>query len=158
MGLQVGILTLSDSRTRAEDKSGDALEGEVRSLGAILAARKIISDDQAGIESCLKQWSDDKKLDLILTTGGTGPSPRDFTPEATRQVTDRELPGFSEQIRLEGLKQVRSALLTRGITAFRGATLIVNLPGSTRGALHSLQVIVDLIPHALRMAHSGGHE
>ncbi|MBF0453722.1 MAG: hypothetical protein HQL72_02765 [Magnetococcales bacterium] len=156
-GLQVGILTLSDSRDRASDKSGDALEGEVRSLGGTLAVREIIADEQKTIEARLIQWSDEKRVDLILTTGGTGPGPRDVTPEATRAVCERELPGFSEQIRSEGLKQVRSALLTRGVAAFRGLTLVVNLPGSTRGALHSLQAVSDLIPHALRMAHGGGH-
>jgi molybdopterin synthase catalytic subunit len=156
-GLQVGILTLSDSRNLATDKSGDALEGEVRSLGGTLAAREIIPDEQKTIEALLIKWSDEKKLDLILTSGGTGPGPRDVTPEATRAVCDRELPGFSEQIRTEGLKQVRSALLTRGLSAFRNNTLVVNLPGSTRGALHSLQAVTDLIPHALRMARGGGH-
>ena len=156
-GLQVGILTLSDSRNMARDKSGDALEGEIRSLGATLAVREIIPDEQKTIEDMLTLWSDEKKVDLILTTGGTGPGPRDVTPEATRAVCERELPGFSEHIRSEGLKQVRNALMTRGVSAFRGTTLIVNLPGSTRGALHSLQAVSDLIPHALRMVRGGGH-
>ncbi len=105
----------------------------------------------------LIDWSDNKNLHVILTTGGTGPGPRDVTPEATRAVCDMELPGFSEHIRIEGLKQVRSSLLTRGVSAFRGQSLIVNLPGSTRGALHSLQAVSDLIPHALRMKKGGGH-
>ncbi|MBF0445118.1 MAG: MogA/MoaB family molybdenum cofactor biosynthesis protein [Magnetococcales bacterium] len=141
----------------ARDKSGDALEGEIRSLGATLAAREIIPDDKSAISEILISWSDTKNLNVILTTGGTGPGPRDVTPEATRAVCDIELPGFSEHIRAEGLKQVRSALLTRGVSAFRGQTLIVNLPGSTRGALHSLQSVADLIPHALRMTRGGGH-
>ncbi len=155
--MKVGILTLSDSRNRNTDKSGDALAGEVRDLGGIVAERAILADEQKPIESLLCYWSDKRQLDLILTTGGTGPGPRDITPEATRAVTDRELPGFSEQIRQEGLKQVRTALLTRGVSAFRNSTLIINLPGSTRGALHSLQAIKELIPHALRMARGGGH-
>ena len=157
-GLKVGILTLSDSRSLKSDKSGDALEGEMRSLGGTLLAREIIPDEQETIEKILIRWSDEKKMDLILTTGGTGPGPRDVTPEATKNVSHRELPGFAEHIRTQGLQQVRSALLTRGISAFRGTTLIVNLPGSTRGALHSLQAVADMIPHALRMAHGGGHD
>ncbi len=156
-GLKVGILTMSDSRDMASDKSGDALEGELRSLGGIMAARKIIADEQKAIEDILIGWSDEQKLDLILTTGGTGPGPRDVTPEATRAVANRELPGFAEHIRAEGLKQVKSALFTRGVSAFRGTTLIINLPGSTRGALHSLQAVADLVPHALRMVRGGGH-
>ncbi|MBF0369538.1 MAG: MogA/MoaB family molybdenum cofactor biosynthesis protein [Magnetococcales bacterium] len=155
--MRVGILTLSDSRNRQSDKSGDALEGMVLGLGAMVAAREILPDEQIRIQECLLEWSDTSHLNLILTTGGTGPGPRDVTPEATRQVCDRELPGFSEFIRAEGLKQVRSALLTRGVAAFRGQTLVVNLPGSTRGAVHSLEAVSDLIPHALRMARGGGH-
>ncbi|MBF0380857.1 MAG: molybdenum cofactor biosynthesis protein MoaE [Magnetococcales bacterium] len=156
-GLQVGILTMSDSRSLANDKSGDALEGEIRSLGATLTARDIIADDKDAISQLLIDWCDNKNLNVILTTGGTGPGPRDVTPEATRAVCDIELPGFSEHIRTEGLKQVRSALLTRGVSAFRGETIVVNLPGSTRGALHSLKSIADLVPHALRMSKGGGH-
>lgn len=156
-GLHVGILTLSDSRDRASDRSGDALEGLVLGFGAHVTVREIIPDESQRLQDRLVHWSDEKKLDVVLTTGGTGPGPRDVTPEATRFVCNRELPGFAELIRSEGLKQTRNAIFTRGITAFRGSTLVINLPGSTRGAVHSLGVIADRVPHALRMAHGGGH-
>ena len=156
-GLHIGILTLSDSRNRSNDRSGDALEGLVLGFGAHVLAREIIPDEQQSLQDLLVQWSDEKKLDVILTTGGTGPGPRDITPEATRSVCNRELPGFAELIRTEGLKQTRNAVFTRGVAAFRGSTLVINLPGSTRGATHSLSAIADLVPHALRMAQGGGH-
>ena len=156
-GLQVGILTLSDSRDLASDRSGDALEGMVLGFGAHLAKRDIIADDQQRIEEILRHWADDNHLDLILTTGGTGPGPRDVTPEATLNVCHRVMPGFAELIRSEGLKQTRNAIFTRGVAAFRGSTLVINLPGSTRGAVHSLDVVADRVPHALRMVRGGGH-
>lgn len=156
-GLSVGILTLSDTRDLSSDKSGDSLEKAVRSYGARTVVRRLIRDERDEIVRLLVSWSDNEKMDVILTTGGTGPGPRDVTPEATREVTQREMPGFAETIRREGLHQVRSALLTRGIAAFRGKTLILNLPGSTRGASFSLSVVADLVPHALSMAKGGGH-
>ncbi|ABK44004.1 molybdopterin synthase subunit MoaE [Magnetococcus marinus MC-1] len=156
-GLRVGIVTLSDSRTLATDKSGDALEGAVLSYGGRVVQRTLLADDQAVLAACLCTWADEQGVDVILTTGGTGPSPRDITPEATRQVCNRELPGFAELIRAAGMQQTRNAVFTRGVTALRGQTLVVNLPGSTRGALHSLQAVADLIPHALRMAAGAGH-
>ncbi|MEO5349562.1 MAG: molybdenum cofactor biosynthesis protein MoaE [Magnetococcus sp. YQC-3] len=156
-GLQVGILTLSDSRNHATDQSGAALEKRVLELGGTVALRTLLPDDRQQIQDLLQQWADWDKLDLILTTGGTGPGPRDVTPEATRAVCDRELPGFSERMRTEGMQQTRNALFTRGVTAFRGTTLVINLPGSTRGSVHSLESIADLVPHALRMARGGGH-
>lgn len=156
-GLQVGVLTLSDSRNQTTDKSGDALIGLVLGWGGKVLAREIVPDDQQTIQDTLIQWADEKKLDLIITNGGTGPGPRDVTPEATRHVCNRELPGFAELIRSEGLKQTRNALFTRGVAAVRGVTLVVNVPGSTRGAVHSLSAVADLIPHALRMVRGGGH-
>ncbi|MEO5340528.1 MAG: molybdenum cofactor biosynthesis protein MoaE [Magnetococcus sp. MYC-9] len=156
-GLRVGILTLSDSRNLTTDQSGAMLEGLVLGYGATVAHRAILPDDQPSIQACLVRWADDDKLDLVLTTGGTGPAPRDVTPEATRAVCGQELPGLAEWMRAAGVAQTRTALLSRGITAVRGATLVVNLPGSTRGARHSLEVVADLLPHALRMVHGGGH-
>ncbi|MBF0461101.1 MAG: MogA/MoaB family molybdenum cofactor biosynthesis protein [Magnetococcales bacterium] len=156
-GLQIGLLTLSDSRNQATDQSGAALEALALEWGATVMLRAIMPDDQPGIQDCLVDWADDKRLDLIVTTGGTGPGPRDVTPEATRAVCQRELPGFAEQIRAAGLAQTRNALLTRGVAAFRGQTFVINLPGSTRGAVCSLEAIADLVPHAVRMARGGGH-
>ncbi|MBF0423467.1 MAG: molybdenum cofactor biosynthesis protein MoaE [Magnetococcales bacterium] len=156
-GLAVGILTLSDSRDSTSDQSGAALAAMVTDYGAKKCLRHLLRDDVEAIARLLTQWSDEEKLDVIVTTGGTGPGPRDVTPEATRMVTNRELPGLAETIRREGLKQVRSALLSRGIAAFRGHTLMINLPGSRRGATYSLEVIADLVPHALSMAKGEGH-
>ncbi|MBF0271477.1 MAG: MogA/MoaB family molybdenum cofactor biosynthesis protein [Magnetococcales bacterium] len=156
-GLRVGIVTLSDSRDLASDGSGDALEQWVLAHGGVVVARVLLPDEQARIREVLTAWSDDRAMEVILTTGGTGPGPRDVTPEATRAVCDRELPGFAELIRAAGLQQTRSAALTRGVSAFRGQTLVINLPGSTRGAVHSLGAVADLVPHALRMARGGGH-
>nr|CRH06271.1 Bifunctional molybdenum cofactor biosynthesis protein MoaE/MogA [Candidatus Magnetococcus massalia] len=156
-GLRVAILTLSDSRDLSRDKSGDALEGQVMGYGARVASRELLPDDAVAIAKQIKRWAEGGSVDLILTTGGTGPSPRDVTPEATRQVCDRELPGFGELIRSAGLEQTRTAVFTRGVSAFCGPVLVVNLPGSTRGAVHSLEAVADLVPHALRMAVGGGH-
>ncbi|MBF0213186.1 MAG: molybdenum cofactor biosynthesis protein MoaE [Magnetococcales bacterium] len=156
-GLRVGILTLSDSRDRSTDQSGDALEKMVLEYEADVVARSLLTDDQARIEALLIDWSDRETLDVILTTGGTGPGPRDVTPEATRAVCTREMPGLAERIRAAGMEQLRSAILTRGVSALRGKTMVINLPGSTRGATHSLSAVADLVPHVVRMAHGKGH-
>lgn len=155
--LRVGILTLSDSRGRESDTSGDALEQEIKILGAERAARELLPDEQLKIEELLRKWADKLCLDVILTTGGTGPGPRDITPEATRAITQRELPGIAELMRRSGLIATRNAALARGIAALRGSTLIINLPGSKNGALQNLQSIADLVPHILRMARGEGH-
>lgn len=155
--LRAGILTLSDSRGRKSDTSGDILEQQIQINGAELVIRELLPDDNAQIQALLIKWADELYLDLILTTGGTGPGPRDITPEATRAITGRELPGIAELMRLAGLSQTRTAALSRGIAALRGTTLIINLPGSPNGALQNLQSVADLIPHILRMAHGAGH-
>ena len=156
-GLRVGILTLSDTRRRESDASGDILEKQIRDNGAEIAIRELLPDDSAQIQELLTKWSDELRLDLILTTGGTGPGPRDITPEATRAITGRELPGIGELMRRAGLSQTRNAALSRGIAALRGTTLIINLPGSPNGALQNLQSVADLIPHILHMARGAGH-
>ncbi|MBF0190561.1 MAG: MogA/MoaB family molybdenum cofactor biosynthesis protein [Magnetococcales bacterium] len=155
--MRVGILTLSDSRDLAADASGAALEQAVRAFGGEVVVREVLPDAETRIREALIAWSEGGGLAVILTTGGTGPGPRDVTPEATRAVCDRELPGFSELIRAAGLRQTRLAALTRGVSAFRGQTLVINLPGSTRGALCSLEAVADLVPHAVRMARGEGH-
>ncbi|MBF0124071.1 MAG: molybdenum cofactor biosynthesis protein MoaE [Magnetococcales bacterium] len=156
-GLRVAVVTLSDSRTIDNDQSGDALVQQLEARGATVAYRHLLPDDRAMIGQLLIELADQRRLDVVLTSGGTGPGPRDVTPEATRDVCDRELPGLAELIRQQGLQQVRSAVLTRGIVALRHQTVVVNLPGSTRGASHSFHAIADLIPHILRMARGGGH-
>ena len=153
-GMRVGILVLSDRSWRGEraDASGPAIrEYVLSSLGAEIAAETILPDDQAEIRRVLTAWSDEKQLDLILTTGGTGFAKRDVTPEATRAVIDREAPGLAEAMRAESLKVTRHAMLSRAVCGIRGRTLIVNLPGSPTAVVESLAVIAPVLPHAVAL-------
>jgi molybdenum cofactor synthesis domain-containing protein len=109
----------------------------------------VVSDDAALIAAKLSDWTDAGEVELILTTGGTGIAKRDVTPEATRAVLERELPGFGEVMRSEGRKITRFAALSRATAGTRGRTLIVNVPGSPKGAVESFEAVADLIPHAL---------
>ncbi|MBE9503495.1 MAG: MogA/MoaB family molybdenum cofactor biosynthesis protein [Proteobacteria bacterium] len=154
--LNVGILTLSDSRTESEDQSGKALKELLEERGYAVSRYAVIPDDTNKITDTLISWADEK-LDLILTTGGTGPGPRDVTPEATAAVIDKTLPGFSELIRFEGGKKTDRAYLTRGLSGIRGQTVIINLPGSVKGATESLEAVVNLIPHTITMMEGEGH-
>jgi molybdopterin adenylyltransferase len=153
--IRVAILTISDSAvagTRA-DLSGPALEQRARELGWTVVDQRLIADEVMDIAKALVELADGGTVDVILTTGGTGLALRDVTPEATRAVAHREAPGFGELMRAEGLKVTRMAPLSRGGAATRGSTLIVNLPGSPRGALDSLNVIAYLIPHSVDLLH-----
>ncbi len=153
--IRVAILTISDSAvagTRA-DLSGPALEQRARELGWTVVDQRLIADEVMDIAKVLVELADGGTIDVILTTGGTGLALRDVTPEATRAVAHREAPGFGELMRAEGLKVTRMAPLSRGGAATRGSTLIVNLPGSPRGALDSLNVIAYLIPHSVDLLH-----
>ena len=150
----VGILTVSDSAvagTRA-DASGPALAARVKELGWAVAATAVVPDEPEDIAAKLREWSDAGHA-LVLTTGGTGLSKRDITPEATRTVLEREIPGVAEWIRIRGMEQTKLAVLSRGLAGQRKQSLIVNLPGSPRGALFSLQVIEHLIPHIIDLLH-----
>jgi molybdopterin adenylyltransferase len=147
--ITVAILTISDSAaggTRA-DTSGPALEERCRELGWQVAAAKTIADNQGGIAGCLRAWADEAAADVLLTTGGTGVSPRDVTPEATREILEREIPGLAELLRTRGLEQTKFSVLSRALAGTRKRSLIVNLPGAPRGAIFSLQAIEHLIPH-----------
>lgn len=149
--IRVAILTISDSaasRVRA-DASGPALEQRCRELGWEVTERQTVADDQDAIANQLLTWTDTGAASLILTTGGTGISARDVTPEATRHVLERELPGLAELMRAKGLDQTRFSALSRAVAGTRRGTLIVNLPGSPRGALYSFNAIQDLVPHCV---------
>lgn len=152
---RVAILTISDSAvagTRA-DASGPELREHCHELGWPVTARSVLADDLHAIAQTMADWADSNAADLILTTGGTGVAPRDVTPEATRLVIDREIPGISELIRIKGLEQTPLSVLSRAIVGSRKTTLIVNLPGSPAGAAFSLKAIVHLIPHIVKLLH-----
>lgn len=153
MTLRVGILTISDrsSRGEREDASGPALAALTQAEGWSLIKQAILPDDESAIRDLLINWADSSELDIILTTGGTGFAPRDVTPEATRAVIEREAPGLAEAMRLASLKITPHAMLSRIITGIRKRTLIINLPGSPKGAVENLQVIIPVLPHAIQL-------
>lgn len=153
MMVRVGILTLSDRAAAAQraDASGPALAREVQTQGWEVLRQAVLPDDTAQIRTTLEEWADSGQLDLILTTGGTGLAKTDVTPEATRAVIQREVPGLAEVMRAEGLTKNRNAVLSRAIAGTRGRCLIINLPGSPRGAIESLQSVLSVLGHAVEL-------
>ncbi len=155
MTIRAAIITVSDSAVAGtrEDLSGPALAAKAAELGWTVAATRLLPDERDQIAQLLRELADSGTVDVILTTGGTGLAPRDVTPEATRSIADREAPGFGELMRAEGLKHTHFAALSRGGALLRGSVLILNLPGSPKGALESLVAVVDLVPHAADLLH-----
>jgi molybdopterin adenylyltransferase len=153
--MRFGILTLSDRSSRGErlDASGPALAALIREKGWILSRQSLLPDEESAIREILASWADSSEMDVILTTGGTGFSRRDVTPEATRAVIEREAPGLAEAMRAASLQITPHAMLSRIVTGIRGKTLIVNLPGSPKGAVENLQVIIPVLPHAIQLLH-----
>jgi len=151
--IRVAILTISDSAFagKREDLSGPALQQKCADFGWIVSSCLVVPDDPGQIAAALTNWADNAIADLILTTGGTGISARDHTPEATRRILDRELPGIAELMRLKGLDQTPFSVLSRGLAGTRKRALIINLPGSPNGAVYSLGLVQPLVPHALRL-------
>jgi molybdopterin adenylyltransferase len=145
------ILVLSDAAARGErrDESGPAVREMLEAHGWQVAACEVLPDEIDQIRARLVAWTDTGDCDAVITTGGTGLGPRDVTPEATRAVIEKEVPGLAELMRAEGVKKTRRAALARGIVGIRKGKLIVNLPGSVRGARESLESILDLLPHAI---------
>jgi molybdopterin adenylyltransferase len=152
--LRARVLVLSDatSQGRRVYLSGPAVREFLESRGWKVIASDLLPDEAEKIRQRLVQWTDAEDCDAIFTTGGTGLAPRDVTPEATRAVVEKEVPGLAELMRAEGLKSTRQAALSRGVVGVRKGKLIVNLPGSVRGARESLASILDLLPHAVDIA------
>ena len=152
-----GVLTLSDKGSRGDrqDTSGPGVKAMLEEAGFTVRCYEILPDRQAAISDRLRDWADTEGLDLIVTTGGTGVSPSDVTPEATRAVIDREVPGIAELMRQESLRITKRAALQRGVAGIRNQCLIINLPGSAKAARENLQAVLDLLPHALDKIKGG---
>ena len=146
-----GILTISDKGSRGErqDKSGETIREIISRVGTRFLNYDIIPDEKEAIVEKLVRWADEDKLDVLFTTGGTGLTPRDVTPEATLSVVDRIVPGFAEAMRAESLKKTPMAMLSRAVVGTRGKCLIINLPGSPRAVRECLEVILPALPHAV---------
>ena len=153
MNIRFGILTLSDrsSRGEREDASRPALARLIETEGWSVAKQDLLPDDEFAIRERLISWADSGEIDVILTTGGTVFAPRDVTPEATRAIIDREAPGLAEAMRAASLKVTPHAMLSRIVTGIRKRTLILNLPGSPKGAVENLQVVIAALPHAVQL-------
>ena len=154
MPLRAKILVISDSVSAGQrvDRSGPAVREVLEAHGWAVTASEVLSDDSDRIRHCLESWTEGEDCDAVFTTGGTGISPRDVTPEATRAVLEREIPGLAELVRREGAKKTRFAVLSRALAGLRRGKLVINLPGSPAGARESLETILDLLPHAIDIA------
>ena len=151
--IRVAILTISDSAAsgKREDGSGKVIREIVEREGWEVVQYGIVPDERVEISNQLKRISDDGEVDLVLTTGGTGLSPRDWTPEATKEVLDREIPGIGEVMREKSLEKTQMAILSRAVAGVRNKTLIINLPGSPKGVRECLEVILPVLPHGIEI-------
>ncbi|MEA3346064.1 MAG: MogA/MoaB family molybdenum cofactor biosynthesis protein [Chloroflexota bacterium] len=168
--IRAAVITVSDRGAAGlrEDRSGPLLQEALRELGARIVHYEIIPDEKEQIRELLTQLADtlagtgEQGVELIVTTGGTGPAPRDVTPEATLQVIEREMPGLAEVLRMEGYRKTPLAVISRGVAGIRGRTLIINLPGSPKAVRQGMEVLTPILPHALQMIrgeeleHQGG--
>ena len=158
--MRVAVLTISDSvsQGKREDLSGPAVVAFCRGLGWEIVTTLRVSDDLAAVREQLRELADSGRVDVVLTAGGTGIGLRDNAPEATQAVADRVLPGIAEEMRRKGLEKTPTAVLSRAIAASRGKALIVNLPGSPKGAVESIEAVAHLLPHAVNVLHGAGHD
>lgn len=157
MPYKCGILTVSDkgSRGEREDTSGPNLQAILTANDFKVAAYSVVPDQVDRISECLTAWVDEEGLDLIVTTGGTGVAPSDVTPEATRPILDREIPGIAEAMRLASLQKTPNAILSRAIAGIRKQCLIINLPGSKKAAQENLEAVLPALPHAIYKIQGG---
>ena len=153
MPIRAAVLTISDKASRGGrvDTSGAAIAELLSTIDAAVQRSEVVPDERERIAATLRSWADSDELDLIVTTGGTGLSPRDVTPEATAEVIERPVPGLGELMRSAGLRHTPMAALSRGVAGVRGRCLILNLPGSEKGARQNLSAVLDLLPHAVEL-------
>ena len=158
--MNVAIITISDTVASGErqDASGPAVAARCQELKFTVESTHTLPDDPAQIRSLLSKLADAQNIDVILTTGGTGIGPRDSTPEATQAIAERLVPGMAEEMRRKGLAHTPRAILSRGVAAIRGSTLILNLPGSPKGAVESLDAVAALLPHSVQIIHGARHD
>ncbi|MDK2881308.1 MAG: hypothetical protein PWQ99_1083 [Clostridia bacterium] len=158
--MKVAVLTASDKGARGEreDRSAEVIKEMVSQIGGEVVAYDVVPDEKELLKKKLLEYADARGLDLVLTTGGTGLSPRDVTPEATLEVIERQIPGIPEAMRLKGLDKTPHAMLSRAVAGSRGRTLIVNLPGSPQAVRENLEVVLPVIPHAVEILQGRGGE
>ncbi len=157
MKLNVAIVTCSDTRSIDEDEAGAALEELVREAGWAVSSHVVVRDDVNEIGDAIVEAADREHADVVITCGGTGLSMRDVTPEATRAVCQRDVPGIAEAIRAYSMTKTRRAMLSRAVCMQRGGTLVINVPGSTKAARESWEAVADQLEHAVSMTAGGGH-
>lgn len=155
--MKFSIITCSDTRAIEEDEAGAALTKMIEDQGWEVAEHIVVPDERQTIANHILKAIEDEKVDFVLTCGGTGPSLRDVTPEATKDVCERDVPGIAEFMRAESQKKVVSAMLSRGVCMQKDATIVINLPGSTRGATENFEVIIPVLPHAVKMMQGAHH-
>ena len=151
------VITCSDTRSEKEDTSGALLQELIAVKGWQCAVYKVVKDERSEIAEAIVGAADESRVDVVLTCGGTGLSLRDVTPEATRDVCEREVPGIAEGMRAHSLAITPRAMLSRALCMQRGTTLVINLPGSKKAAQENWDGIVEVLPHAVSMMHGGGH-
>lgn len=149
----IGILTISDKGSQGErqDRSGQEIRDRLSAVGSTVAKYEIVPDEREVIAQTIAGWADEGKVDVIFTTGGTGLGERDVTPEATRLVIDKDVPGFGEAMRIKSLEKTPMAMLSRATAGIRGKCLIINMPGSPKAVSECLDVILPAVPHAVEI-------